>query len=150
MLAVLKFAVLQFAGNGLVAMGGATFGAIAAAPVAAAAAVGAGLFLFLFTVLAGFLFEERLPISDGDLIIIRMDFREGEESMAVAAIFDKGRLKGRFDPCHLGEIDIASERFLIGCLEIEILNAVTAQHHNPGLLRVRCIYKHLVGHRGLL
>ena len=37
--------------------------------------------------------KDRLAISDRNLIIVGMDFAEGEESVAITAIFDKGRLK---------------------------------------------------------
>ena len=48
----------------------------------------------------GFLaFSEILP---GDLVIIGVDLAEGQETVAVAAIVDKRRLQGRFDPGHLG------------------------------------------------
>ena len=59
----------------------------------------AGIFLFLA--------QERLPVGDRDLVIVGMDFREGEETVAVAAVIDEGRLQRRFDARHLGEIDVA-------------------------------------------
>src|SRR3984885_14776253 len=36
--------------------------------------------------------QHRLAIADRDPVIIRMDFAEGEEAVAVAAIFDEGCL----------------------------------------------------------
>ena len=50
----------------------------------------------------GFLAEQRLAILLGDLVIIGMDFREGEEAVAVAAVIDERRLQRRFDPGNLG------------------------------------------------
>src|SRR5690606_35566113 len=41
--------------------------------------------------------KERLPVGYWDLVIVRMDFAEGEKTMTVAAIFDKSRLQGRFN-----------------------------------------------------
>jgi hypothetical protein len=43
-------------------------------------------------------FDQRLTIGNGDLIVIGMNFAEGEEAVAVAAIFDEGGLQRRFDP----------------------------------------------------
>ena len=36
--------------------------------------------------------DQRLPVGDRDLIIVGMDFAEGQEAMAVAAILDEGGL----------------------------------------------------------
>ena len=37
----------------------------------------------------GFLIEESLPVGDRDLIVIRMDFVEGEKTVTVAAVVDE-------------------------------------------------------------
>ena len=37
--------------------------------------------------------HQRLTVLDGDPVIVRVDFAEGEEALAVAAIFDKCRLQ---------------------------------------------------------
>jgi hypothetical protein len=58
-----------------------------------------GLF---FGRMLGFLAEQRFAILLGDLIIIGVDFREGEEAMTVAAIIDERRLQRRLDPRNLG------------------------------------------------
>ncbi len=42
--------------------------------------------------------QKRLPVGDGDLVVVGMDFREGEEAVAVAAVIDEGRLERGFDP----------------------------------------------------
>src|SRR3546814_644740 len=57
--------------------------------------------LFLGRVL-GFLAEQRLAILLGNLVVIGMDFAEGQETVAVATIIDERRLKRRFDPGDLG------------------------------------------------
>ena len=49
-----------------------------------------------------------------------MDFAEGEEAVAVAAILDEGGLQARLYPDHLGEVDVALELSLGRCLDIEI------------------------------
>ena len=46
--------------------------------------------------------DQRLPVGDRDLIVIGMNFAEGEEAMAVAAIIDEGRLQRRLDARHHG------------------------------------------------
>jgi hypothetical protein len=108
-----------------------------------------GFFLGL-AVGALFGLDQRLAIGDGDLVIIRMNFAEGEETVAVAAIFDERRLQRRFNARDLGEIDIAAKLFALCGLEIKFFDAIAADHDNPGLLRVGGIDKHLVGHFGTL
>jgi hypothetical protein len=54
---------------------------------------------------AGFGFlhiQQALPIRHGDLVVIRMDFAKGQEAVAIAAIFHKGRLQAGFYPHHFG------------------------------------------------
>ncbi len=67
--------------------------------------------------------------------------------MAVAAILDEGRLERGLHAGHFGEIDIAAERLSACRLEIKFFDAGSADHHDPGLLRVGGIDKHLVGHK---
>src|SRR5579872_7512710 len=76
--------------------------------------------VFLTAAGFGLLFrQKRLPVGNGNLIIIRMDFRESEEALPVAAIFDERGLERRLHAGHFGEIDIAFERPLAGGLEIK-------------------------------
>jgi len=65
---------------------------------------------FLFGLAMGALvrLDQRLTISYRNLVIVRMNFAEGEEAVTVAAIFDESGLQRRFYPRHLGEIDIAA------------------------------------------
>ena len=49
-----------------------------------------------------FLAQQGLAILFGNLVIIGMDFAEGQEAVAIAAIIDERRLKRRFDPRNLG------------------------------------------------
>src|SRR5581483_217991 len=133
-------------GDALVALR-AQFRFVATRPaMAPAAPVAAILLVLLLAMGALFLFEERLPVGDGDLIIVGMDFREGEEAVAIAAVIDEGGLQGRFDASDLGEIDVAAQRLLIGGFEVEFLDAIAAKHHDPGLFRVGCVDDHFVGH----
>ena len=94
--------------------------------------------------------DQRLTIGDRDLVIVGMDFAEGEEAVAIAAIFDEGRLQRRFDPRDLGEIDIAAKLLALRGLEIKLFDAIAADHNDPGLFRVGGIDQHFVGHFGTL
>ena len=84
----------------------------------------------------GLLGQQRVAVGLGDLIIVRMDFAEGEEAVAIAAIVDERRLQRRFDAGHLGKIDIPFELFVLFGLEIKFLDPVSLGDGNPGLLRV--------------
>ena len=67
---------------------------IAVARAAAVAVGGAVLALFLGLAMGAFVgLDQRLAIGDRNLIIVRMDFAEGQKAVAVAAIFDEGRLQ---------------------------------------------------------
>ena len=57
---------------------------------------------------AFFLFDQGLPIGDRDLIVIRVNFAEGEEAVAIAAVIDESGLQRRLDARHFRQIDIAS------------------------------------------
>jgi hypothetical protein len=75
-----------------------------------------------------------------------MDFAEGQEAVAVAAIFDEGRLERRFYAGDFRQIDIAAELPALGGLEIKFFDAIAADHDDPGLFRVSGIDQHFVGH----
>ncbi|WP_283811278.1 hypothetical protein [Bradyrhizobium sp. AC87j1] len=112
-----------------------------------AAAVGAVLALFLGFAMGLFLgLDQCLPVGDRDLVVVGMDFAEGEEAVAVAAIFDEGGLERGFDPCDLGEVDIPAQLLALRGLEIKLFDAIAADHDDPGLFRVGGIDQHLVGH----
>ena len=67
---------------------------VAVARTAAVTAGGAVLAFFLGLAMGAFVgFDQRLPVGDRDLVIVGVDFAEGEEAMAVAAIFDEGCLQ---------------------------------------------------------
>ena len=108
-----------------------------------------GFFLgFAMGALVGF--DQRLAIGDRDLIIIRVDFAEGQKAVTVAAIFDEGGLQRRLYAGDLGEIDVAAQLFALGGLEIKLFDAIAADHDDPGLFRVGSIDQHFVGHFGTL
>jgi hypothetical protein len=114
--------------------------AIAAAAriaVARAAAVGTVFGLFFSFAMGAFVrLDQRLAIGDRDLIIVRMDFAEGQKAVAVAAIFDEGGLQRRLYARDLGEIDISTQLLALGSLEIKLFDTIAADHNDPGLFRV--------------
>ena len=116
-----------------------------------ASMVGAVLaFLFRFAMGALVCFDQRLPIGHRNLVIVRMNFAERQEAMAVAAIFDEGCLERGFYPRDLGEIDISAQLLALGGLEIKFFDTIATDHDDPGLFRVGGIDQHLVGHFGAL
>jgi hypothetical protein len=129
--------------------------AIAAATriaVARAAAVVGAVFAFFFGLAMGALvrLDQGLTIGDWNLIIIRVDFAEGEKAVTVAAILDEGSLQGWFYTRDFGEVDIATQLFALSGLEIKLFDSIAADHDDPGLFRVGGIDQHFVGHFGTL
>ena len=102
--------------------------------------------LMLAAMLLGFGPQERLTVGKGNLVIIRVDFGEGQEAVAVAAIIDEGGLKRRFYARDLGKVDIAADLLLVFGFEVEFFYAVPAYDDNPRLLSVRRIDKHFLCH----
>ena len=133
-----------------VALDAVTMAAAARVAVARAATVavgGAVLALFLGLAMGAFIsLDQRLTVGDRDLVIVGMDFAEGQEAVAVAAIFDEGCLQRRLYARNLGEVDIAAQLFALGGLEIKFFDTIAADHDDPGLFRVGGIDQHLVGH----
>ena len=71
---------------------------VAIGGVVGVAVVAAGVTL----VLLGLLAQQRLPVGDRDLVVVRVDLVEGEEAVPVAAVLDEGRLQAGFDARDLG------------------------------------------------
>jgi hypothetical protein len=129
------------------------FATAAAALVAvartAATVAGTILALFLGFAMGAFVgLDQGLTVGNRDLIIIGVDFAEGQEAVAVAAILDEGRLQRRLYARDLGEIDVAAQLFALSGLEIKFFDAIAADHNDPGLFRVGGIDQHFVGHFG--
>src|SRR5690606_36847718 len=123
--------------------------ALRAATATAVAPASAALLVFLLLVgfgRFGFGAQQRLPVGDGDLVVVGMDFAEGQEAVAIAAISDKGGSKRGLDPRHAGQIDISLELLLVLGLEVELLDPATADDDDACFLRVGGIDKHFVGH----
>jgi len=125
---------------------------IAMARAATVAVVGGAVLALFLGLAVGALvgLDQRLTVGDRDLIVVRMDFAERQEAVAVAAIFDERRLQRRLYARDLGEIDIAAELLALGGFEIKLFDAVAADHNDPGLFQVGGVDQHLVGHFGTL
>ena len=67
----------------------------------------AAVLVILFRGLVGLGAQQRLTVGDRDLVIVGVNFAEGEETVAVAAILDERRLKRRFDAGDPREIDVS-------------------------------------------
>jgi hypothetical protein len=63
--------------------------------VVAAMAIGLGDF-------APLRLDQRLPVGDRYLVVVRVDFREGKEPVSVPAVVDERRLERGFDAGDLG------------------------------------------------
>jgi hypothetical protein len=130
------------------------FATAAAARIAVArTAMAAGaIFAFFLGLAMGALvrLDQGLTIGDRNLIIVRVNFAEGEEAVTVAAIFNEGGLEGWFYARDLGEVDIAAQLFALGGLEIKLFDSIAADHNDPGLFRVGGVDQHFVGHFGTL
>ena len=100
----------------------------------------------LVVVILGLFTHQRFAIREGDLIVVRVDFVEGQEAMAVAAILHERRLQRRFDPRHLGEVDIPAKLLSILALEIKLFNTVSVDHHHARLFGVGSVDQHDLGH----
>ena len=116
-------------GDGLVAMVAALFGAIA--PIAtlaatAAAAATVAFFLVVLRVGAGLILDQGLTVRDRDLVVIRMDFGEGQKAVPVPAVVNEGRLERRLHTGHLRQIDVTAKLSLAGCFEVEFFDPITA------------------------
>src|SRR5690606_26307040 len=104
---------------------------------------------FLAGAQRGFFFGVRLlfgqqgfTVGLGDLVVVGVDFAEGQEAVAVAAEIDEGRLKRRFYPGNLGQVDIALDLLVFGRFEIELINPVAIEHRHPRFFRVARIDQH--------
>ncbi|WP_280979125.1 MULTISPECIES: hypothetical protein [unclassified Bradyrhizobium] len=125
----------------------------AAAGIAMArpAAVAAVLVFFLGLAMGALIgFDQRLTVGDRNLVVVGMDFAEGEEAVAIAAILDEGGLQRRLYARNFCEIDIAAQLLALGGLEIKLFDSIATDHNDPGLFRVGGIDQHLVGHLGAL
>ena len=99
--------------SGVVAAAMLAAAAPAPAAIAVAALVGVAVLVVLGFGSLGLGAQQRLTVGDRDLVVVGMDFAEGQETVAVAAIFDEGGLKRRFDARHARQIDVSFELLLV-------------------------------------
>src|SRR5262249_33718651 len=71
----------------------------------AAATLGLVVVVFLLRLFA----HQRFAVGDRNLVVVRVDFVEGQEAVAVATVFDERSLQGRLDARHLGQVDVPSK-----------------------------------------
>src|ERR1700722_305848 len=89
-------------------------------------------FVFGATSGLGFLVgEKRQAVGDRNLVVVRMNFRKGQESLPVASVLDESGLQGRFDPGYLGEINISLERSFRGRLKIKFFDFLSVENNDP-------------------
>ena len=86
--------------------------------------------------------HDGFAVGDRDLIVVGVDLVEGQEAVAVAAVFDEGGLQAGLYAGDLGEVDIAPKLASGAGFEIEFLNLPAVHDGDPGLLRVGRIDKH--------
>ena len=75
-----------------------------------------------------------------------MDFRKGQEAMAVAAIFHERRLQRRFDANDFREVDIALEGLAGRRFEIELFKSCSIDDDHPSFFGVARINEHAPSH----
>ena len=103
-------------------------------------------FLFLAPSVLGLHLDQALPVGDGNLVVVGVDFAERQEAVAIAAVFDERRLQAGFDPDDLGEVDVPFELPFGRRLDVEIFKSGTVQHHDAGFFRVRGVDQHALRH----
>ena len=96
-------------------------------------------------VIVFFVAQQGFAVSNGDLVIVWVDFAKGQEAMAIAAIVDKGGLQGRLNARHLGEVDVTPQLLALGRFKVEFLDAVTCGNDDPCFFRVDGIHQHSLG-----
>ncbi|MNL21705.1 hypothetical protein D3C87_1430080 [compost metagenome] len=96
-------------------------------------------------ILGLFVAQQRFAVGDRDLVIVGVNFAEGEEAVAIAAIFDKRRLQGRLNARDLGEVNVAPQLAAGRRFEVELVEPVTRCDDNPCFFRVDGIHQHSLG-----
>ena len=99
-------------------------------------------FLIIPLALCRFRSQQRFAIRDRDLIVVRVDFTECKEAVAIAAIFHESCLERGFDPGYFRQINVTAQLLPICRLKVEFFNTIATYDDNPGLFRVGRIYQH--------
>ena len=116
-------------------LGGCADAADVMAAASPASAASAARFGFGLGVAMGalFLVDQRLPIGDGDLIVVGMDFAEGEEAVAVPAVADEGGLERGLHARDLGEIDVPAKLLAVSAdSKSNSSDSISTHHDTPG------------------
>ncbi len=92
--------------------------------------------------------HDGFAVSDRDLVVVGMDLVEGEETVPVAAVLDKGGLQARLYAGDLGEIDVTAKLAAGPGFEIEFFNLAGFDDGDAGLLGMSRVDKHCPGHKG--
>ena len=90
----------------------------------------------------GFFAKQCFAVFLGNLVIVGMDFAEGEEAVTTAAVIDERRLQRRFNPGYLGKVDVALELLMFGGLKVEFFDPVTLDDRDTGFFPVASIDEH--------
>ena len=108
--------------------------------------------LEMFTGGAGLGFERLLfvnqgfPVIDRDLIVVGMDFAEGQEAVPVAAEIDECRLQRRLYPRYFREIDVAFDLFFECCLDVVFVETGTGCNNDANFFSMCAVNKHALRH----
>ncbi|MNS23586.1 hypothetical protein D3C72_554070 [compost metagenome] len=86
--------------------------------------------------------HDGFAVGDRDLVIIRVDFVEGQEAVTIAAVLDESRLEAGLYASDLGEVDVAAKLAAGRGFEIEFLNLASVHDGDAGFFRVRRIDQH--------
>ena len=90
--------------------------------------------------------EQLFAVFDRDLVIVGVNFREGEEAVAVAAVIHEGRLERRLYAGDFGQVDVAGELPLGDRFEIKFVDLVPFCNDDAGLFRVCRVDQHFLCH----
>src|SRR5690606_33494641 len=86
--------------------------------------------------------HDGFAVGDRNLVVVRMDLVEGQEAVAVAAVFDEGGLQAGLYAGDLGEIDVAPKLALRAGFKVEFLDLTALDDRDAGLLRVGGVDQH--------
>ena len=80
--------------------------------------------------------EQLFAVFLRDLVVVRVDFAEGQKTVAIAPEIDERRLQRRFDAGYLGEVDVAFDLLVFSGFKVEFFNPVALEHRHPGFFLV--------------
>jgi hypothetical protein len=101
------------------------------------------LVLFLLALHFG---HESFAVGDRNLVVVGMDFGEGQEAVTVPAVVDESCLKRGLNPDDFRQVDVPFDLLLCRCLYIKFFKPGSVQNHDPGFLRVRGFDEHSFDH----